>query len=1061
MNILSEIEHVLKRPDTYLGDRSLQIIHTNLLDINNMIYSKNIQINNGFIQCFMEILNNAVDNKQHGHTNKIDVNFGTKYISIFNNGKTIPFEKKNIDGEDLYIPQILFSKLRSSTNFNDTEKRITTGKNGLGIKLTNIYSKSFKVKCYNKTDKYIQLFQNNMHIINLPEITKNDKGILGTEIIWEPDLKYFNMKIISNDIINYIRLICAEIASISNIEITFNGNILQFKTLKDIIELYNNNYIYKRINNDWEFGAILIENDKLNIPFLSFINYNRCEDGGTHIKYLYDQIIKILRDEYSSLQYMKYNTLKNNIAIFVSGIVDKPSFKSQTKSELSTSVDDFDNKPDLSIGLVKKIYDLGLSNLIREELGEKSLKLLKKSDGKKNANLSSYHKLKDAEYAGKSKSSQCTLILTEGDSAMSGVLSGLSKDDRKFYGVYPLKGKMLNVRKVSIDKISLNEEIIAIKKILGLKTEGNTVESLRYGRVLILADNDLDGFHIRGLVINLFEYLWPELIEIEGFIQYMNTPLIKVTAERMNPLIFYNKNEFDIANINNKFNNPRYLIKYYKGLGTSSATEFREYMKNKNIINYVYDTNAAKNITKAFGKDNSDERKHWIREYDEYSTIENIKEKVDISDFINKEMIHFSNYDNIRSIPNLMDGLKPSQRKILYVCLKNNYDGDKKQIKVAQLSGEVSNKTHYHHGEMSLNEAIVNMAQDYIGSNNIPYLSGIGQFGTRRMNGSDHAQPRYIFVKNNPIIRNIYRKEDLPILEYLTEENHQIEPKYFVPIIPMILVNGCKGIGTGFSTDILNYNINDIKAYIINKLTGKDTNNINIDYNGYKGVINVDSNHITFNGIYKINGNIMTINELPIGIATDSYLEYLSKLYNDKEIDEYTDKSTDENIHIEIKFKTNDIDVKKMKLIKKMSINNMYLFNNNNNLIKYNSIYNIIDEFITIRLHYYEIRKNYIINLLKEELKILQNKVKFIIDVNNKFIVVFMKNRNEVNTQLQTRNYDKINNSYNYLTNMSISSFINENIAILQKEYDDKLNELNKIEKISIEEMWISELNEI
>ena len=176
--------------------------------------------------------------------------------------------------------------------------------------------------------------------------------------------------------------------------------------------------------------------------------------------------------------------------------------------------------------------------------------------------------------------------------------------------------------------------------------------------------------------------------------------------------------------------------------------------------------------------------------------------KVSHKDFINKEMIHFSIYDCERSIPNLMDGLKTSLRKILYSSFKKNLTTE---IKVAQFSGYVSEQSGYHHGEASLNGAIVGMAQDYVGSNNINLLLPNGQFGTRLQGGKDSASERYIFTQLNQITRYIYRKEDDPVLEYLEDDGDPVEPRYYVPIVPMVLVNGGKGIGTGFSTDILSY----------------------------------------------------------------------------------------------------------------------------------------------------------------------------------------------------------------------------------------------------------------
>ena len=176
---------------------------------------------------------------------------------------------------------------------------------------------------------------------------------------------------------------------------------------------------------------------------------------------------------------------------------------------------------------------------------------------------------------------------------------------------------------------------------------------------------------------------------------------------------------------------------------------------------------------------------------------------VSYQDFVNKELVLFSNLDNERSIPCVVDGFKPGQRKVMFTCLKRN---DKREVKVAQLAGSVGEMSAYHHGEASLMGTIIGLAQDFVGSNNINLLMPIGQFGTRLAGGKDHASPRYIFTQMSPLTRLIFNANDDPLLKYLNEDNQRIEPEWYMPIIPMVLVNGADGIGTGWMTKIPNYN---------------------------------------------------------------------------------------------------------------------------------------------------------------------------------------------------------------------------------------------------------------
>ena len=231
---------------------------------------------------------------------------------------------------------------------------------------------------------------------------------------------------------------------------------------------------------------------------------------------------------------------------------------------------------------------------------------------------------------------------------------------------------------------------------------------------------------------------------------------------------------------------------------------------------YDYNNKCLNAITLAFEKERADDRKDWLRKYNRNHILDIKANQVPIHDFINKELIHFSHEDTERSIPSMIDGMKPSQRKVYYTALtipKGNLKAKNArlpELKVAQLAARASEITAYHHGEVSLQNTIVNMAQDYLGSNNINLLYPSGQFGTRLMNGDDSASCRYIFTRLEKISRKIFREEDNPVLTEKYDDGVKKEPLNYVPIIPICLVNGCKGIGTGFSTDLPCYDPDDI-----------------------------------------------------------------------------------------------------------------------------------------------------------------------------------------------------------------------------------------------------------
>ena len=515
------------------------------------------------------------------------------------------------------------------------------------------------------------------------------------------------------------------------------------------------------------------------------------------------------------------------------------------------------------------------------------------------------------------------------------------------------------------------------------------------------------------------------------------------------------------------------LSKYHKGLGTSNSTEAKEYFTdlNNKLINYKWDTSIIdeinltdKYIKLAFEKQQADNRKKWLEDKQNTSLDYNNK-NINFSDFINQELKLFSYADLERSIPNIVDGFKPSIRKILYACFLRKLNTKKDEIKVSQLAGYVSDKTNYHHGENSLYAAIVNMAQNYVGSNNINLLYPSGQFGTRLLGGKDHASPRYIFTYLNNLTRYIFREEDDCILEYLNEDGISIEPKTYYPIIPMILVNGTEGIGTGFSTNIPPYNPLDIVDNIKRLMKNKPVKPMIPWYNNFKGTI-------------KQSDNTICINELPIGMDTTKYKNYLESIEinngNNKEIiTGFRDNNTETDVNFIVSFPnkklekgiSNDTINNKLKLEKTLKINNMHLFTNDNKIKKFNNVEEILIEFYNIRLPLYEKRRNIIIEKLEYNLLIIENRVKFIDYKINKKIIIDNQKKNDIIKNLEKYKFSKLKllndkiECYDYLFKMDILTFSKEKIDELNKLYELKLNELNKYKKLTAKDIWNNELN--
>jgi DNA topoisomerase-2 len=599
-----------------------------------------------------------------------------------------------------------------------------------------------------------------------------------------------------------------------------------------------------------------------------------------------------------------------------------------------------------------------------------------------------------------------------------------------------------------------------------------------------MTDQDLDGSHIKGLCINLFQNEWASLTHIPGFIGFMNTPILKAKKGPLE-LKFYNEGEYEEWKSNNE--TKGWNIKYYKGLGTSTKTEFREYFEEKKFVGFEHTGQMSDDaIDMVFNKKRADDRKVWLETvYNRDSFADTSKQMIPYEEFINKELIHFSKYDCDRSIPNLMDGLKISLRKILYSAFKKRLSSE---IKVAQFSGYVSENSCYHHGEESLNKAIVGMAQNFVGSNNINLLFPSGQFGSRIKGGQDASSPRYIFTRLEKIARILFPEQDDNILKYLNDDGTPVEPQFYVPIIPMVLVNGSKGIGTGFSTEIMCYNPRDIIAYLKNKLQHNVSDKIVFlpYYEGFTGETEkVSDTKFVFKGKYEVmEQDKIKVTELPVGYWTEDFKELLNDLQNDKDkegkkitpvIKDVFENYTDTTVEFVITFgkgKLAELESgkgeygangleKMLKLYTTSSTTNMNLFNSEDKLRKYDNVEEIIDDYYDIRLEYYEDRKDFMIEALERELLILSNKAKYIQELINGTIDLRKKKKQEITSMLQDKDYDTIDDDqeYKYLIRMPMDSVSEENVDKLLKEHQLKQDELDRIKETTIQQMWLSELD--
>ena len=1057
-------EHILSLPDTYIGSIETAREEVFLRD-EDTFKATTIPFNPGFYKLIDELLVNAHDHairlRQKNSENpvkSIEIECMEDKFSIKNDGE--PIDVAEHPEHKTWIPQMIFGELLTSTNYDKNEKKLVGGKNGYGVKLVNIFAKQMVLTVVDQPRglAYSQIFKNNMTEIGKP-VVKSSKHKSYVSVEWTPDFARFGMTEISKEMQRLIERRVWDLAMTlgKEVKVSLNGTAVKCKNLTDYAKGFGcDTVLYETPNERWH---IAIADSPVDKQFsMSFVNGIWTSKGGTHVDAVTNQVVGHIVDYLETKKKVKVkpSLVKDHLAIFITSMIENPSFTSQTKETLTTKSSAFGSSPKLSEECLKKIISkLAIVPKILEAQSAKDAKDNSKTDGKKQSRITGIPKLDDAISAGTKDSAKCTLILTEGDSAKAMALSGLSQEQRKFFGVYPLKGKVLNVKDTSDAKVEQTKEIAELKKILGL-TSGKKytdVKDLRYGSIMIMTDQDLDGSHIRGLLINLFHELWHELIAIPGFLTYMATPIVKANKGKESR-IFYSQYEYEQWRAGE--GSKGWKVKYYKGLGTSTRDEAKDYFSKVNAVKFNYDDRSDESIELAFNKQRADDRKTWLKGYDRTALIPS-GNKLLYHEFIHKDLVHFSYYNLERSIPNMMDGLKTSQRKILYAAFKRNLT---QEIRVAQFAGYVSEHTGYHHGEASLNETIIGMAQDFMGANNIPWLVPQGQFGTRIQGGKDAASPRYIHTYLQPRIRKIIREEDFEILKYRDDDGLLVEPEWYAPVLPMLLINGARGIGTGYSTYIPQCDPKAIKRILLNHLKHDidvDTEKLVPYFEGFKGTY-TDEGAV---GVFKKEKDEYVVTELPPGTWTADYREWLEKELAEGRIKDFVDTSTDQDINIRIKGIDEKVLVK--SLTEKIKTTNMHAFNSKGIITKYDSLNDILSEFYDVRTGVYEKRRKNQIKILQDKFPYHKNVVKFIRDQIKDKPEVNLKKKSlkECDEILKTNKYEMIDGSYEYIMRLPVSAFTAEKIAKHEKDMEDILAEIDRLEKTTWREMWIADLEEL
>ena len=1395
-----QISHVLLRPEMYIGSTSLRNSDEYIAikdDDGYKIINKNIQSSPAILRIFIEILSNAIDNYQRSVASnipssyiKISIDRETGETVVSNDGDFIPIEMN--EEENMYNHSLIFGHLLAGSNFDDSQERLVSGMNGVGATACNIFSKRFTVKGLdpNVGKTFEQTWENNMKDVTKPIIKNTKLKKSYTEISYVPDFERFGVKGYTDDIYNQYMKYVLDTAVLTKVKVYFNEELIPVNNLLTYANLFESPTDEKMHIKDGVTEVVVTTSTEF--ESVTFVNGIFTKLGGTHLDAWSEAIFRPILNKLNGKKdkpALSIKDVKQVFRVFITTTVNNPRFESQSKNKLEfpkvvANVKSAD---------INKIWKWSVISDLQDIIKSKEMLVLKKSEKKKKG----YTKIDGydpANYSGTKNSHLCSLILCEGLSAKTYAVAGIEKgiygyEGRNYFGVLSLTGKILNCRNSNLQVISKNKVITNLIQALGLQysvdyTNDDNFKTLSYGRVVLLTDSDVDGLHISGLIMNFFHFLFPSLLKrSQPFLVSMITPIVRV-FNKGGDILFYDENRFKefVRNQTKSFKS-----KYYKGLGTTKTEDIPDTFGEK-MVEYCEDIKTDKSINKVFHKDFADDRKKWLECFNpnpEFSIDDGGKMiTMNMSSFLDNEVIKFSHDDCKRSIPSLFDGLKQSQRKILFAMKKRNLTYNKQSVKVAQLGGYVAEHTNYHHGEQNLYQTMVKMAHEFPGSNNIPLLYRDGQFGcldpetdilmwngtkkkakniqigdrligddgyprnvkqittgeddmyniiqfsgqtykvnsqhiltlyceshkniwwsdcsnswnvcyydknesklvdisipvkifshttgftkekgykhisdlikdipcnnntfdvkvadylqmtprmqskfkgifcnthikwkssktsidayelgillrNRRNNiipfsyiyndmntrkkllhgffnssssidtfkdsyeidekysylfdrikiicnslgfhtnqtstsltintkpvyfnkieveyagkgefygwsvdgnerfllgdytvthnsrlsgGDDAASPRYIYTKMETLTPLLFREEDDVLLEYIEDDGDKLEPTFYVPILPMILINGCNAIGTGWSSNIPCYNPHDIINCI--KTWLEHDGNIFIEddedpgmilsllpsiipwYRGFYGKIEEkDNKYITY-GIISKEKNKTKITELPIGMWTDKFKEFCEDLLVDKQLKSLNNESTPQKVHFTLVEHDEGISCNhtNMKLTSTINISNMVAFNEKNQLKKY-SVDEIINDFCIIRFALYKKRKLHLINHCEKELRHLGNKARFIKEVIDKKLNIMNIDEDIIIRDLEKRKYDKefkndddndttTASGYEYLLRMPVRVLSANQINKLKNDINSIQTKLDIITSISEKKMWLNDIDE-
>ena len=1142
--VLKQREQILLRPNVIIGNVVPSLVK-DFVPTSDGIVCVDEPVSTGLLKIVEEVVANARD-ASIGDPNAtgIHVNVLSKTGEVSVKSLTRFDIEWNSELNDWNVA-IAFSVLNSSSNFTDDPNSFVVGQNGLGVKAANIFSKIFSVIVCNLTTRkvYVGKWADNMNKVLVSKavsiedaikqklLTASEAKANFVKVTFKPDYARFSTPLPLSDAVTAMIGEMAFNAAITTPPYTnvfLNNSKIKANTIASYIKKMMGDDVGKIMYDSvkdkddnllFEIGLTFVpeassygdnvDDDDSAAPSDSscvfakqvvFVNGAKTTSGTVQ-----SEVLKLVAAHLSKKK-IKVSPSALKASLFLVANLPRfpnPRFSNQLKDELVSPMKDavkWTPPPEF----LKKVEKAGadLLQIIKEEQEDKDDKKAKKQ-------VAPGRGLKIPKYEpalgiGK-KGVEPSLILTEGDSAKAFVVAGVSglSNGREKYGIFPLRGKLLNVAKAASLAAALkNVEISNIFKMTGIvpkkKYDATTIKALPYRHVVIATDQDTDGAHILGLVMLVFQHFAKSVLEVwPDFIQRFPTPVVRIVEGKFADKEFFSEPEYE------KFisDNPtarKASVKYYKGLGTSTATDAKRHFKNADqLLTTVKYTGARSDdaMALAFGSKKEGgrdlmveaRRAFLVNEFDNEAFIDYRKTEVTFEEIVEKEVFRFFDADNLRSIPSACDGLKPSLRKVVHVALSS-----RGEINVARFASEVARQTSYHHGEASLHMAVKGMAATYTGSGNVSYLTPSGQFGTRHLAGKDAAAPRYIQTGVDSVTPFLFRLEDLPLLrKEIDDDKKEVQPIYFVPVIATALLNSSTGVGTGFSSDLPSYNPLDLIAAarsLAKDIPVNETSLPLLPYGaGWKGKILPTSGGYFSVGMFTLESpRRLRVTELPLGVGTEDWLASIStppksddgdkkagKAAAGKAADgagaysfikDIVSKNSNDTVDITLTLTKdvveNDV-VKLFKLAKKISTTNMHCLDISQTIRLFDNVYDILSYHGKVRLNLYGKRRLHLIDVNEKKLAVLNAKIRYVILVIDGQIKLGQYTTAELSDKLIELGFNKVDNSFGFLTSIPTGSLVKDNVEKMRKEAEQVEQRIADLRGTTPAAMWLGELDEL